>query len=130
MTRRSRGSGSNEGIQANSVTADVVAVGRGARAEKVVLGREDQRQLVEAIADLKRGIEGLQLSAANRKSVEADVAAIEQMSRAAQDPEQARSRILDLISTFKTIGVAVSDIVTLVEPIRKIVGLLHLGITV
>jgi len=130
VNKRSRSSGSNEGIQANTVTADVLAVGRGAHAKKVVLGHDDQQQLIDAVATLRRGIEGLQLSVADRQIVTADVAALERVTQEPQDPEQARGRMAGLLSTFKAVGVVVSDVATLIEPIRKILGLLHLGISV
>jgi hypothetical protein len=127
VNKRSRSS-FNDGIQANTVTADVLAVGRGAHAKKVVLGHDDRQQLIDAVATLRRGIEGLQLSVTDRQIVTANVAALERVTQ--EDPEQARGRIAGLLSTLKTVGVAVSDVATLIEPIRKIVGLLHLGIGV
>jgi hypothetical protein len=112
----------NEGIHATTVTADVIAVGRGARAKKIVHGADDQAALRDAIAALRQGIDAMRLASDARQKVEAEVVALERVSPSTK-PEQARSRLADLMTTLKTVGVAVSDVVGLVDPIRKIFGI-------
>ena len=128
MSPRAR-SAANEGIHANTVTADVLAVGRGARAEKTVIANGDQRALLDAIAALRAGIDRLQLPAAVTRPIAEDVAALERESQQkASSPEAAAGRITSIMTKLKAAGVVISDVATLVEPIGKIVSLLRIAV--
>jgi hypothetical protein len=56
----------NEGIQANTVTGDVIAVGRGAQAHKTVMAESDRRQLLEAVGTLHQELDKLNVDSARR----------------------------------------------------------------
>src|SRR2546422_4166250 len=55
----------NEGIQATSVRAEVMAIGRNARAFQSTERSSSQQELLQAVEQLRKGLESLQL---DRKS--------------------------------------------------------------
>jgi len=74
----------NEGIQANTVTGDVIAVGRGAQAHKTVMAESDRRQLLEAVDKLHQEIDKLNVDSARRDELKQHASEIEQVVTAKQ----------------------------------------------
>src|SRR5262244_136166 len=80
---------SNEGIQANNVTADVLAVGRGAKAVKTVQGNADTQKLLAAMSAVRAQIDNLPLTKLQRDAVEQHAQNFERVaaSKPANSPE-------------------------------------------
>ncbi len=129
MTRQ-RGASGNEGIQANTVTADVIAVGRGARATKTVLADGDRKQLLEALGKIQTEVDKLNLDAAQRDEIKQHAAQVERTLTVKQpDPVAAQGALQKFVGKLKTVGVIVNDAAGLVAPLHTIAGLLHLSLS-
>ncbi len=114
----------NEGIQAQSVKADVLAVGRGAKAIKVVKGSVESLELIKAIAELRQGLDTLKLDAAARAVVEEDVSALGTEAEKKQPDAQEVSNLLQRIAgKLKMVGVVLTEAIALSEPIKRIAEL-------
>jgi hypothetical protein len=128
MTRFQRRSSGNEGIQANNVKADVLAVGRGARASKTVLRGGDDQKLAAAIADLRSAIDALDLAAPAKRSIAADINRLEKPAETSQPGPDVRGKTLErIISKLKTAGVVVGQTAAVIEPIKTIAAALKLA---
>jgi hypothetical protein len=114
----------NEGIQANNVTAEVIAVGRHARATKTASG--DSLDLAKSIHQFQSALEALDLKPQVKAGVEEELAALHTVVQSNQPaPEQASHLMQSLAGKLKSAGVVLSEIVTLAEPARKIAELLR-----
>jgi hypothetical protein len=112
----------NAGIQATNVTADVMAVGSGARASKVVNAGEANRELVAMVADLRKQIDAMALQPQARQALEEDVAKLD-AAAAKKDtkPEQVGGLLNNIVGKLKMVGVMMGDTLAIAEPIKKIV---------
>jgi len=127
--KRSKSASVNEGIQANTVQADVLAVGRGAKAVKVVLADADRRELFEAIAELRRGLQILNLQKPVRDAIQSDVAQIEDAARTKEtDATRVGGFLHSLVGRLEQVGILVKEASSLVAPIKAIASLLHLSL--
>lgn len=123
-----RGVTGNEGIQVTggNVTADVLAVGRNAHAQKTVLGENDRKQLTEALAVLSSELEKLKVSPADRNELKKQVSDLRQITAApGADKGEAKSTFTGFIQKLKEIGVVVNQAAGLVAPLHTIAGLLR-----
>jgi hypothetical protein len=119
----------NEGIQAKTVQAEVLAVGRGARAIKSVAAG-DAEALAQAIAQLREAIAGLGLQPAAREVLERDVSALaEDVQSGGTDGGKAESRLRGIADKLKMVGVVLGDVAALAEPVTKIAGLLRIPLS-
>lgn len=112
----------NQGIQANTVRADVLAVGDGARAAKYT-GAADVA-LAEAIEHLREAISQLSLDPAASRAIEQD---LRQLPAAASDPasvQQATSALSGVVAKIQSAGVAISEVVRLGEAVTGVATLL------
>jgi hypothetical protein len=127
---KNREQGHNEGIQANVVKADVLAVGKGARAVKIVLSGSERENLLDAVAKLSQQIQSLGLEKGQ----------IELLSRHAQDIKEAVNKpqvdstevqgvMEKFIKHLKQVGVAVKEMAGFVAPLQTIGGLLHISLS-
>jgi ABC-type transporter Mla subunit MlaD len=120
----------NEGIQANVVKADVLAVGRGARAVNTVLAESDRQEILTAVRSLQQELGKLNL---DKPHLEAVMQHAEELKRnVAQkqpSPEQVQGSLGTLITKLKQVGVVVKEVSGLVSPIQTIAGLLHLSLS-
>ena len=129
MTKQNR-TGANEGIQANVVKADVVAVGRGARAVKVMLSEGGRRELLEAVSKIHRELDKLDLSRQQQDEVKQHAAEIERMvTRKQADPKEAEGTLGKFVKKLQEVGVIVKETTGLLAPLRTIAGLFHLSLT-
>jgi hypothetical protein len=124
-----RRSAENSGIQANNVTADVLAVGTGARAVKTVHAGADAAQLQRLIAELRNGFSQLSLQPQAHAALAEDIASLDQAAKdAAQNkpvrPESVSPILSSIVGKLKMVGVVLGDVAALAEPVKKIVGLL------
>jgi hypothetical protein len=119
----------NQGI-IGTVQADVVAVGTGARASKVVHTAPDREAVGAALAELRQALAALALNPVARETVAVDVHTIEKEASA---PKPDRDRIADLLSglagKLKMVGVVVGEGVALGEAIKKVAALLKVPLS-
>jgi hypothetical protein len=130
MTRAPSSQGShNEGIQANTVQADVLAAGRGARASKSG-APGDAEQLARAVGQLREAIAGLGLQPAAREVLEQDVKGLADEARSGRpDERKAEIHLKGIADKLKMVGVVLSEVVGLAEPVTKIANLLRIPLT-
>jgi len=126
MTRQPRGT-ANEGIQANTVTADVIAVGRGAEAHKIVLAESDRKQLLQAVGTLHSEVDKLNLQTADRNELKQHASEIQNAVTAKEsNPKQVEGALGRFVQKLKEVGIILKDVAELVAPLRTIAGLMHL----
>jgi hypothetical protein len=120
---------SNEGIQANNVTADVLAVGRGAKAVKTVQGNADMEKLLAAMSAVRSQVDNLPLTKPQRDAVEEHAKNFESVaaSKAANSPET-QGAFKKFLEALKEVGIAVKETADLVAPINTIAGIIHLSL--
>jgi hypothetical protein len=116
----------NEGIQATNVHAEVLAVGRGARAIKHSVGYD--QALFDSLEQLRVAIEDLRLRPQERKAIDEDMGELEVIAEGQrpEDPDRMGKRLQRLVGNLKTVGVVVSEVVGIAEPIRKIAELVRI----
>ena len=115
----------NEGIQATNVRADVIAVGRGARASKRT--RDTSREVTIAVDRLRSAVEALNLPSHAQAAIRDDLTALHAVAESsASEPERASQALQGIAGKLKMIGVVVSEVVALSEPVRKIAELLRI----
>jgi hypothetical protein len=116
----------NEGIQATTVNADVLAVGRGAKATKVVHA-SDQVELLNAVRNLERALAGMSLSDSAKQAVQKDCSKMKEAVQKKQpNSRQVGTLLQHLTRRLKTTGVIIKDVAGLIGPIEKIAGIVHL----
>lgn len=120
----------NEGIQADTVTADVLAVGRGAKAVKTVHGNAESEKLLAAVQSLRSQLDNLPLTKPQRDDLDQHAQTLEHVasSKPANSPE-AQSAFAKFLDKLKDVGVVVKETAELVAPIKTIAALVHLSLT-
>lgn len=117
----------NEGIQADTVTGDVIAVGRGAVASKTVYSSGGQAELLRAIEQLSGALESLGLQPHAQAALNEDVRELRSVASAKEPRADRAAHALEGLSgKLKMAGVVLSHAAALAEPVRKIAGLLHI----
>jgi len=123
--RKTQKSTGNSGIQANNVTAEVMAVGNRAAASKVVNTGVLNRELPGLIAELRNSLGQLSLQPLARQALEEDVGKLDRAAKGkSASPGHVGSILSGIVGKLKMVGIVMSDAVALAEPIKKIVGLL------
>jgi len=114
----------NEGIQADNVTADVMAVGHGAQAIKTVYGALEQQRMLSEIAALRRGLDALGLDPNARAVVEEDVSKLEEASKKEKpDPAEVEGLLQSIAGKLKMVGVILAETLALNQPLKQIAAL-------
>jgi len=114
----------NAGIQANTVTADVMAVGSHARATKVVKTGEANQELLAMIAQLRNSISAMPLAPPAKAALEEDIVNLDSAVADKDTPPDRVDGILrSIVGKLKMVGVLMSDAVIIAEPLKKIAGL-------
>jgi hypothetical protein len=118
----------NEGIQGN-VHADVLAVGRGAQATKHIGGLwSDEMQ--KAITELRGGFDRIGLEPAARKVLEDDVTGlVAATQRSDPDHQKAQQHLKGIADKLKMVGIMLSDVAALAEPVKKIAEIIRLPLS-
>ena len=121
----------NQGIIANSVVSDVVAVGYRSKAKQIVtVSSEDKKVIKDSIAKIQESVNELGLAKEAAAVVQSDVNKLK--DKIENDPGD-KDSIGNLVQQFseklKMVGVIVKDTATLIEPLKKIAGVLGLGIS-
>ena len=127
--KRSRPVHINEGIQANTVNADVLAVGRNAIASKTTYGGDSHAQLAQAVSQFVKALDALQLQAHAKEAIEEDLATL----RAALEKRPSADRVGGILQSIsgklKMVGVVLTEVVALSEPVAKIASLLKIPLS-
>jgi hypothetical protein len=117
----------NEGIQATTVNAEVIAVGHGAKASKTTYGGDDQEKLGQAVQQLRSALEALQLQAHAKTAIEEDLKDLQFAVQSKEPKADQVSQILQGIGgKLKMVGVVLTDALALSEPITQIAHLLQI----
>jgi Family of unknown function (DUF5955) len=117
----------NEGIQATTVTAEVLAVGHNAKATKTTYGGSDKAKLAQAVQQLHRALDALQLQAHARAMIEEDLKALRSGVQLKEPQANHIAQILQGIGgKLKMVGVVLKDALALREPITQIAHLLQI----
>lgn len=126
--QKKNGEGANYGIQAESVTAGAMAVGKGATATQNIGAGTDSAMLVAGIADLRAALEASRLPLDARDVLNEDIEAIAAESGAAEpDRDRVETALKSLISKVKLAGRLTEDAAELIEPLKKIAAAIGLG---
>ena len=126
--QKKNGEGANYGIQAESVTAGAMAVGKGATATQNIGAGTDSAMLVAGIADLRAALEASRLPLDARDVLNEDIEAIAAESGAAEpNRDRMESALKSLISKVKLAGRLTEDAAELIEPLKKIAAAIGLG---
>jgi hypothetical protein len=115
----------NQGIQANTVNADVIAVGTGARAIKY--SNSSEYELREAVDELRDAIASLNLRPGVKARIGEDLGALKQVAekKLPDDTNRGALTLYSVAGQLKSAGVVLPEVVTLADPVRKIAGLLR-----
>jgi hypothetical protein len=128
MSKRKKPNGKTviEGIQAETVQADVMAVGRGAKASKVITGAHvDSQEFVKAVEELRQALGSLNLNATQQGLVEEDVQELEEAAKKQQpDVQGAGSVLQSIVDKIRMAGIVVTEAVVFTEAARKLAELL------
>lgn len=118
----------NEGIQGN-VHAEVVAVGRQARATKYAgaVPIEDMRQ---AIAQLRAAIGGIGLPPPALKVLDNDLTGLDAAAQSDRpDRQKTEAHLTGIADKLKMVGIVLADVAALAEPARKIAELVRIPLS-
>jgi len=119
----------NSGIQANTVSGDVIGVGEGASATKIVKSETIDKEMPALVAELRSALNRLSLEASAKQAIDLDVAKLEKAATERKpDPRRISSTLGSIAGTLKTIGVIASQVVGIAEPVKKIVSLFGLSL--
>ena len=118
----------NRGIQAETVTADVLAVGDNAYAVKHVTNTLND-EFLKVISDFRKAINELNLDRNAQAAVEEDIRKLESAAKKEKVEKAEIGGILQSISgKLKMVGVVLTETASLVEPVKKVAS--FLGTTV
>jgi hypothetical protein len=115
----------NRGIIAHTVSADVMAVGEGARATKTVHAENTEALRARAKA-LWTAVDALKLPLPQRNALEEDVTGLSEAAGPKPDSDKARTHLRSICDKLKMVGIAVRDVAALAEPVRDIANLLQI----
>lgn len=111
----------NQGIQANSVVADVLAVGQKATAYKNVQLGGQPGQVLEAITQLRVALNHAALPLPDKQAIAGH---LDELASTSVTTKPERSKVQAILKsvceTLKSAGVAIKDISELCDPIMKI----------
>lgn len=117
--RRSSGTG-NQGIQAESVHAEVLAVGAGARAIKTVSGLSSD-DLERAIGDIRAAIGRLGVQPEAKESLAEDLNGLHAAATVpAPDRREVQGFLKNITEKLKITGTVIREVAELAEPVRNI----------
>jgi hypothetical protein len=109
----------NMGIQANNVSGEVIAVGERATASKSASG--DPQPVAQAIAQLQAALASLSLEPQAKAGIASDLAVLQATAPPnIPQAERAGHALMSLTARLKAVGVVLSEVVALSEPVSKI----------
>ena len=126
-----KGTSINEGIQANNVNADVLAVGRGASASKSVISNSDgmREELLSALTEIRAAVVDLLEDVPARTEIEVEIDVVEEIVKKDEIAVDAVDGALAKVaSKLDGAGVVLSKASAMIEPIKKIGKLIGLSL--
>jgi hypothetical protein len=124
MAKQPNPSDLNQGIQAGSVVADVLAVGPNASAQKNVGVREIQEEYLKAVTQLRLALDALALPPADKQLLVNQIDKLASGSTASKPDRSGTQPILKAITDIlQSAGLAIKNIADLCDPITKIATL-------
>lgn len=115
----------NHGIVAHTVSADVMAVGEGARATKTVHA-ENSEALRAQVEALRAAIDALKLPSPQRNALEEDVAGLSEAAGPKPESDKARTHLRSICDKLKMVGIATRDVAALAKSVRSIANMLQI----
>lgn len=126
MSENKKKGTANYGIQANNVSAEVLAVGDHARASKTVHGT-GQAELRALVVQLEEALKTIKLNPDDKSKIDQDMSTLHNEASASNiKMDRIGSIVQSLSNKLKAAGVVLSNVVALAEPIGKLAGILHL----
>lgn len=120
----------NEGIQATSVSAEVMAVGRNATAIQNLDRTNDQQELLQEVEQLRKGLESLNLQPHAKTAIGEDMAKLQSATESREPNSDHVGQILASLSgKLKMVGIVLSEVVNLSEPVKKIIKILQIPLS-
>jgi len=116
----------NEGIQADTVNADVLAVGRNATASKITYGTDNQAQLAQAVAQLVRALDALKLQVHAKEAIDEDLKNLRAAVEKAPSADRVGGILQNITGKLKMVGVILGQAAALSEPVTRIASLLKI----
>ena len=116
----------NQGIQATTVNADVLAVGRNATASKTVLGGDQHAQLAQAVSQLVTALNRLQLQARAKAAIAEDLTNLRAAVETGPSADRVGGILQSLSGKLRMVGVVLTQVAALSDPVTKIAGLLKI----
>ena len=118
--------GANYGIQADTVKAKNLAVGPHAQATLI---EGESARVDEALNELRRMIDSLDLQAAMRDHLESDLTAIEtEVKKNEPGSDRMESLLKGLADKLKMVGTIVKEGSDCIEPLKKIASAVGIGL--
>lgn len=119
----------NTGIQANTVTAEVMAVGERAKATKIAGSSAVDRELPGLVTELRGALDRLSLQAPARQAIEEEVVKLDKAAAGKErSPERIGGILESITGKLKMVGTIVSEAVEIAGPLSKIAGLFGLPV--
>ena len=124
--KTSKPAGVNEGIQATTVNAEVLAVGRNARASKTY-GPGEKEEIARAIQQLHEALDALQLQPHAKAAIDEN---LEELHSAVLSEEPKADDVVRALQAIggklKMVGVVLTDALALSAPIAQIAHMLQI----
>lgn len=118
----------NEGIQANSVTTEVLAVGRGAKAVKI-MNTIRSEEIAANLTQLRNAINGLDIDHTTHEAVSEDLnRLVIATSNKQPDKDEIEGLLQSVARKLKGVGVVLSEAISLSGPISKIANLVGIAV--
>lgn len=115
----------NEGIQADTVRAGVLAVGRNAQAIKNVADRSAWDAALAQFFEFERAMQVCVPAGPARDVLESDIGDLKRAIES-KKPEQLTTTVSHINGKLKMIGIVLKDVAALAEPITAICSVLQI----
>jgi hypothetical protein len=116
----------NQGIQATAVNADVLAVGLNATASKTVYGGDQHAQVAQAVSQLVKALDALQLQANAKAAIAEDVTNLRAAVEKGPSADRVGGILQSLAGKLRMVGIVLTQAAALSEPVTKIASLLRI----
>lgn len=129
MTRSAKESRAaiNTGIQADTVKADVIAVGKGASAVQFGDSTAVNKKLITLAGELRGALDRLSLQPPAREAIEEDLAKLDRAAKG-RNAEGAKTALESITGKLKMVGVAAQHAMEIAGLVMKIAGLLSVPV--
>lgn len=120
----------NEGIEAHIVQADVLAVGRNAKAVKNELhNAEFNKDFAIAVKGFTEAVNNLNLDKKARQVLQEDIDSLELSMKENKNTQSAQGALTNIVGKLRMVGIAVKETEKIIEPLKKITKLLKIPLS-